>query len=74
MSGTTRGFYDENSPTVQWNHGPFPAGGSGKADGFNLNVVDLNLNKDAAVQAVAPMLTLGVPTGQNRIRRRWRPT
>jgi len=52
LSSTTLSGYVDTS--MQWNvgtgdsHAPgYTFGGAGKADGFNLNVVDLNLEKDA---------------------------
>jgi len=52
LSSTTLSGYVDTS--MQWNLGTGDAnapaygfGGAGKADGFNLNVVDLNLEKDA---------------------------
>jgi len=52
LSSTTLSGYVDTS--AQWNlgdgvsHSPnYGFGGAGKADGFNLNVVDLNLEKDA---------------------------
>jgi len=50
LAGTTLSGYVDTS--VQWNFGtgnqflpPYAFGGSGKADGFNLNVVELRLDK-----------------------------
>src|ERR1700728_4602047 len=56
LSSTTLSGYVDTS--MQWNvgtgdsHAPgYAFGGASKADGFNLNVVDLNLEKDADASA-----------------------